>query len=166
MTLRVLVTVSRSYRQFGLMNEALAAVFWEFGAPRDAVLVSGHCRDGDQDAERLWRAHGLAVEEHAARWREHGPDCPAWHSGRASCLKAGYRRDAEMVGLGATVCLAFIGDCVDQKCKRPKPHGSHGATGTARMALAAGIDTRPFADPALHESLADLYRPVLGSTRR
>lgn len=161
MTLRVLVTVSRGYCQFDTMNTALASVFWEFGAPRDAVLVSGHCPDGDAQAEEIWRGHGLTVEPYPARWREHAPGCPPSHAGQEICRTAGYRRDAEMVALGATVCLPFIGFCINPKCKdRATPHASHGASGTARMARAAGIDTRPIADPLVRESIEDLYRPL------
>lgn len=89
-----------------------------------------------------WRRRGFEVEEHEAIWSEHAGDCPGWHAGLPTCRKAGFRRDAKMVGRGATVCLAFIDLCVDGRCKRPEPHGSHGATGTAAMAERAGIDTR------------------------
>lgn len=54
---------------------------------------------------------------------------------------AGPRRNGYMVGLGAHECRAFIGRCTSYRCRRPQPHGSHGATGCADLAENAGIPT-------------------------
>lgn len=54
---------------------------------------------------------------------------------------AGPRRNGYMVGLGAHECRAFIGPCTSPRCRRPEPHGSHGATGCADLAETAGITT-------------------------
>jgi hypothetical protein len=52
-----------------------------------------------------------------------------------------------MVDDGAHLCLAFIDPCTDARCRKKEPHGSHGATETARMAEEAGIPARRFPDP-------------------
>jgi hypothetical protein len=49
-----------------------------------------------------------------------------------------------MVGLGADVCLAFLGPCTSRHCRRVDPHWSHGTSGCAQLAKAAGIPVRPF----------------------
>jgi hypothetical protein len=55
---------------------------------------------------------------------------------------AGPRRNAHMIRLGADLCLAFIGPCTSGRCRRADRHPSHGASGTAQLARAAGITVR------------------------
>jgi hypothetical protein len=91
-----------------------------------AVIVHGSCPAG-ADAQASWwvrkhRVIGLTEERHPADWR------PGGKFDRS----AGFRRNAEMVALGADVCLAFI------------RNGSNGASHTARLAEAAGIPVRRF----------------------
>ena len=139
---RILITGSQTWKDRGTINQALAEVWWEWGCPSDAVMVSGGCpRGGDLLCEEAWDARGYLVERHRPRWHEHGPDCPPSHEGLDVCMKAGFRRDGVMVDLGARRCLAFIDVCVSPKCSRKKPHGSHGASKTAALAKAAGIET-------------------------
>jgi hypothetical protein len=109
---RVLVTGSRTWTDRAAIRDGLAAV-WGAG---DRVLVTGACPTGaDALAEACWRAWGGQVETHPADWDTHG---------RA----AGPRRNTEMVGGGAQVCVAFIRD------------SSRGASHLAGLAEAAGIE--------------------------
>lgn len=129
---RILITGSRSWTDAVLIATAIEQVVEDL-APDPAVLVSGACPDGaDAIAEHVAaEVFGLEVERHPADWDAHG---------RA----AGFRRNAEMVDLGADVCLAFISDCTSPRCNRPRAHASHGATHTADLAEKAGIEVRRF----------------------
>lgn len=149
MRFRLLITASRHYTLADVIDRELAGVWWEFACPPDGLLVSGHCPEGDLLCEKSWTSHGYEVEPHPAKWHEHGDDCPTWCRPKRVCVLAGPRRDRFMVGLGANVCLAFIAPCISRKCRRKDLHGSHGATGTADMAQAAGIDTRRILHPDL-----------------
>lgn len=137
-TKRILVTGSRDWADFELINAELAHAWWEFGARSELILVSGRCETGaDAMAEESWTANGLTVEPHPADWPTCGPKCKAGHrkhrrDGTEYCPSAGHRRNAEMVALGADVCLAFI------------RNGSRGATGCADLAEKAGIPVRRF----------------------
>jgi YspA, cpYpsA-related SLOG family len=80
------------------------------------LLVHGACPRGADAiaAACAARTPGYQIEAHPADWRRYG---------RA----AGYRRNAEMVALGADGCAAFI------RGRSP------GSTSAVRLAAAAGI---------------------------
>lgn len=110
---RILVTGSRDWEDASAIRLVLANYARRGGF---ATLISGHARGADQIAETIWENWGLAVERHPADWTQFGK-------------RAGFVRNAEMVNLGADVCLAFI------------RNGSKGATHTADLAERAGIQT-------------------------
>lgn len=116
MTLRILVTGSRSWTDVDAVGAALLAVGREFAPhPSDVIIVHGGARGADTIAGRWAREFGIAEEVHE----------PDWSTGRA----AGIRRNLAMVEAGADVCVAFI-----------RNH-SRGATHCANAAEAAGIRT-------------------------
>jgi hypothetical protein len=132
--MRILVTGSRDWTDRAAVVDALAWVIEKCGVIppidglEDFTLVHGACPTGaDAIADEVgvdWQQrYGLNIERHPAEWRR--PD--------GSVDKgAGFRRNAEMVNLGANVCLAFI------------KNNSKGASHTADLAEKAGIPTRRF----------------------
>ena len=114
---RILVTGSRDWTD----RDAIEGALWNawIDAGMHATLVHGDCPTGaDAIADELWRIHtpSSPIERHPADWDRHGK-------------RAGFLRNAEMVALGADVCLAFI------------KNESKGASMTARIAEEAGIPT-------------------------
>ncbi|TXS22428.1 DUF2493 domain-containing protein [Streptomyces sp. adm13(2018)] len=116
---RILVTGSRDWPDMDRLYAVLATAVYQH---LPAVIVHGACPNG-ADAQAAWwiRMHGKTLgvteERHPANWR------PGGQLDRA----AGFRRNAEMVNLGADICHAFI------------HNGSRGATHTADLAEKAGI---------------------------
>lgn len=121
---RILVTGSRTWDDKDFIWNALDVLLAEF---RHVVIVHGACPKGADAIAQGWVRHQLVngsgaqvrAERHPADWQHHGK-------------AAGFRRNAEMVQLGADVCLAFIRD------------GSKGASNCADLAERAGIETRRF----------------------
>lgn len=124
---RVLVTGSRDWEDPKTVRAALEAVYRSTRAT-PVVVVHGACPTGADEHARVWatqmqrRGRPVLEEPHPANWR------PGGKLDRS----AGFRRNAEMVALGADVALAFIRD------------GSRGASHTADLAEKAGIPTRRF----------------------
>ena len=116
---RILVTGSRTWTNQLTITEALWDGWIDLGRV-PTTLVHGACPTGaDAIADMVWATNQYPVEQHPAKWTEHGK-------------RAGYVRNALMVALGADLCLAFIKD------------ESKGATMTAELAEQAGIETRRF----------------------
>ena len=113
---RVLVTGSRDWSDREAVWGALKQACDDFGADA-VVIVHGGARGADALAAEYADFFHIRAEAHCARWNEFGKS-------------AGYRRNAEMVALGADLCLAFIRD------------GSRGATHCAEAARKAGIPVR------------------------
>lgn len=114
---RILVTGSRAWDDWRTITGALIEA--ADGKPRPVTVVHGCARGADSLAAQAARKLGWEVEGHPADWEFHGK-------------AAGFRRNAEMVALGADVMLAFIRD------------GSRGATHCAGLAAKAGIPVRIF----------------------
>lgn len=122
LTGRVLVTGSRDWTNTTQLRFQLTIACAKY-LPSAIVIVHGGCpRGADQYAELWARQKRLTTERHRANWR------PAGVFDRS----AGFKRNAEMVALGADICLAFIKD------------GSRGATHCADLAEKAGIPVRRF----------------------
>lgn len=117
-TFRVLITGSREWDDDPLLCTTLAMAVQEAPAGARPVIVHGACSRGADNTADIWaRNHRLAIERHPADWKQFGKS-------------AGFRRNAEMVALGADLCLAFVKDA------------SRGATHCADLAEKAGIPTR------------------------
>ena len=115
---RILITGSRDWNNYPLIDDTLRDwLFNNWSYIGRATLVSGACpRGADAMAEYAGERLGFFIERHPADWAKHG-------------RQGGYIRNAEMVKLGADVCIAFI------------KNGSPGATHTANLAERAGIKT-------------------------
>src|SRR5215469_3332726 len=111
---RLLVTGSRTWHDIRTIEQALAVILDRH--PESVLLVHGACPHGADAIAAAYAARtpGYQIEAHPADWRRYG---------RA----AGYRRNAEMIALGADGCAAFIRD------------RSPGSTRTVQLARAAGI---------------------------
>lgn len=121
MTYRILITGSRSWTNAALISKAMADAIINAGAlQHETWIVHGDCPIGaDNLAHNIAAQWGANVEAHPAEWDEYGK-------------AAGFIRNAEMVNLGADVCLAFIKD------------NSKGASHTLDLANRAGIPVQVF----------------------
>ena len=137
---RILVTGSRDWKDFARVSFELGLAIGESGhCLEDIVIVHGGCPTGaDAMATRIASDYRYRTEPHPADWSAPcRPACQPGHrrqqdDGTTTCPAAGPYRNAEMVRLGANVCLAFI------------RNGSRGASGTAYLAADVGIPVRRF----------------------
>lgn len=93
------------------------------------LLLAGADWLADRVASRL----GWEIEAYPANWDRY----------RGA---AGPIRNKRMVATGPDLCGAFICLCRNPCCPDREPHGSHGASGCADLADAAGIPVRRFTD--------------------
>lgn len=128
MTIRILVTVSRSWSAWSVMRSALETTYAKYPG---AILVHGDAARGDRDAAGMWRGLGGKDEPWPADWQRCASDCrhkPAHTSNNHNyCPYAGFRRNTAMVESAPAMVLAFIRD------------NSRGATHCAQAAEDAGI---------------------------
>ena len=118
---RILVTGSRTWTDRGQINGALDELLREH---RSLVIVHGACSRGADALAVAWVMDRWTFAEADVRHEAHPAD---W---KRLGKRAGFVRNAEMVDLGADVCLAFI------------RNNSRGATHTANLAEKAGIPVR------------------------
>ena len=97
--MRILITGDRDWTDIAPIRRALMA----YRNHPDVVVVHGAARGADTIAAEVAKDLGFALEPHKAEW--------AKHRGRS----AGIVRNAEMVALGADVCLAFHADLPNSK---------------------------------------------------
>ena len=113
---RVLITGSRDWDRPEVIAYALGIALGQLGP---FILVHGDARGADRMAAELHESYGFTSEPHPANWESLGK-------------RAGFVRNAEMVDLGADLCLAFI------------KNNSKGASMCADLAEKAGIPTRRY----------------------
>lgn len=121
--MRILVTGSRTFKDYGLMSDVLISTV--LARPERHTLVHGGCAGADGVAHTVWlrmiaQGYDLTTPEvHSADWATHGK-------------AAGPRRNAAMIATGIDLCLAFpIGE-------------SRGTRGCIKMAHAAGVTVQVF----------------------
>ena len=115
--MRILITGSQLWTDEDRIRQLFTG--FKFN-PAAVTMVSGHCpRGADLLCEKVAEELGWRIEPHPADWKLFGK-------------RAGYIRNAEMVALGADLCLAFIKDF------------SPGSTNTAYLAKTADIQTYIF----------------------
>jgi hypothetical protein len=127
---RILITGSRAWPDRDRVWLELGNAVGTRPIEQEITIVHGACPTGaDQMAHEWAHKYGATPEPHPAE--DHGP----WP-------RCGPIRNWHMINLGADLCLAFISGCTSQRCHRPRPHPSHGASGCADLAERAGIETR------------------------
>ncbi len=148
----VLVTGTRTYDDVPTIHEALTEAWHE--AMQDGFsgieVMEGGATGPDSIAGGWAKAHlgdGVGHQPVPADWD--GPcakTCPPGHRqekhGRDWCPFAGHRRNQAMVDAKPLLTLAFIAPCGNSKCRKPKPHDSHGVAHCVKAARAAGIPVR------------------------
>lgn len=136
-SIRILVTGSRDWVDADTIRTAFRKHTSDISVASDVTVVHGAATGADTLSGKIAQMHGFMVEEHPANWDDCGDDCGPEHyryryDRTPYCPRAGFKRNALMVDLGADICLAFI------------RNGSKGAGMTARMAEKAGIPTHRY----------------------
>lgn len=138
--MRVLVTISRTWRQWSRARGVLEAVYERHP---DAVLVHGDAKQGDQTLAGIWRSLGGVDDPMPADWDTCDPEndvaCRRQHRKKRRddteyCPTAGHRRNTTMVETSPDLVLAFI------------RNNSRGATDCATKARDAGFRVVSYTD--------------------
>lgn len=139
--MRVLITGSRAWESECKVWEELDLCLVDAAVAQvELIVVHGDCRMGADRHARDWVIRRLIVSSVRFALREERHPAK-WSIGK----QAGFVRNAEMVKLGADLCLSFVRPCTKgQSCWMAHPHGSHGAAHTTGLARAAGIEVREF----------------------
>lgn len=137
--MRVLVTGSRNWTDHGLIWDHLYQILGEHG---QFTLVHGDCPTGADNFADTW-GYKLGFDE-TDNLERHPAD---WNGPRKR--GAGYARNAEMVNLGADICLAYILD------------ESDGATHCSKLAEKAGIETRYYRRTSVTGNTLEVKRAAL-----
>lgn len=119
MSLRILVTGSRSWTDKVAIADAIRQAWIDAGKPYRVTVVHGGARGADYIADVFAKRMHFDTEPHIAEWERFGK-------------AAGFVRNSEMVQAGADICLAFI------------RNESKGATMCAKLAEEAGIPVKYF----------------------
>lgn len=133
--MRILTTGSREWADWKTIWRVLNGICVEFDLnfdpdeygntmpdDRKFAIIHGDCPKGADHWVDQWCIGNFFIpERHPANWETFGK-------------RAGFVRNAEMVDLGADLCLAFV------------KNKSKGATHTANLAMRAGIETRWYTD--------------------
>lgn len=137
---RILMTGSRDWSDVQTSIDALNAGHALIGHG-DAVLCHGAARGADDLLRRVAEGLGIPTEAHPAQWNQHDANCPPSHQGQQTCRMAGHRRNGQMVGLGADVCLAFPTHGIQLAPGENPQNTSRGTWDCATKAKDAGIPT-------------------------
>lgn len=148
----VLVTGSRTFDDVPAIHAALAEAWHEAmqdGYSGIEVMQGG--AEGPDSIAGAWAkgrvADGVGHQQVDADWAGPcAPECKPGHRqqryGRDWCPTAGHRRNQQMVDAGPLLTLAFIAPCGNARCRKPKPHDSHGVTHCIEAAERAGVPVR------------------------
>ena len=134
MEYRSLVTGSRDWTDRVTLVHVLDMAYES--AIRDGydrfIVVHGACPKGADLLASMW-ARSMKAAGHPVEEERHPAD---WKRLRR---RAGFKRNEEMVELGANLCCEFAMPCSKSNCTYVKPHLSHGTTHCSGLAEAAGI---------------------------
>lgn len=110
-------------------------------SPAETTLIHGGAKGADLILADAAVQAGMSTEEHLTRWGEHGSDCPRAHQGASTCKMAGHRRNADMIAVGADLCLAFPTHSYELAPGTSRAGTSRGTWSCADKARAADIPT-------------------------
>jgi len=137
--MRILVTGSRAWESYLSVYNAIRLYAADVNSDSEVTIVHGGARGADTFAGQVANDLGMIEELHEANWDSCGPDCNQSHKrqrydGSWYCPRSGFVRNAEMVNLGADICLAFY------------KGASKGTDMCAKLAEQAGIKVHKFVD--------------------